>query len=231
MSQDSKERALRKILACLRLAKSANPNEASAALRQAQKLMQEFGIGHQDVAAAEVTSETAKARRTGERPPRWLVALANVIAAGFRCEAVFNIGWTTTEIEFIGLYPDPKIAAYAFLQLRRQIELDSSRHLSRVRKRANREARGDAFREGWVQAVMSMFPSAAMTDEREGQIEAWKRIHKPKLSPGESREAKRISRSSVDDRVAGIIAGSRAKVRSGLDGCAPKALEHQGSPE
>ena len=48
------EKILDKIKKCLALASSANEHEAAAALRQAQKLMAQFGLTETDVTLADV---------------------------------------------------------------------------------------------------------------------------------------------------------------------------------
>lgn len=63
-----RNKALDKIKKCLRLATSANPNEAAAAMRQAQALMRKHGIGQDDVSMADVMECTAVAGSKRPRP-------------------------------------------------------------------------------------------------------------------------------------------------------------------
>ena len=48
----NRDQALRKVMACLRMAGSSNPTEAATALRQARALMEKYGLNEADAAAA-----------------------------------------------------------------------------------------------------------------------------------------------------------------------------------
>ena len=65
-----KDDILRKIEKCLALAKSSEPAEAAAALRQAQALMREHGVSQLEAQAigARECSVKAAARRAGTKP-------------------------------------------------------------------------------------------------------------------------------------------------------------------
>ena len=65
-----RKKALEKIKKCLRLATSANPHEAAAAMRQAQALMKEHGVGQADVdmSGVEVSTAVAGSKVT---PAQW----------------------------------------------------------------------------------------------------------------------------------------------------------------
>ena len=68
-----RERVIRKIKRCLALGESSNPNEAQMAMRQAQKMMEQYQLGLADVDAESVGMEQ---RDTGlQRMPDWLRAL------------------------------------------------------------------------------------------------------------------------------------------------------------
>ncbi|MTD33973.1 DUF2786 domain-containing protein [Paludibacterium denitrificans] len=53
--------AIEKIKKCPALAKSANEHEAAAALRQAQALMEKFGVEDDDILMSEVCKDHVKA--------------------------------------------------------------------------------------------------------------------------------------------------------------------------
>jgi len=72
--------ALRKILACLRLAKSSNPNEAASALRQARAMMEKYGLTEDDALASEIRDCEAATGFRGGLIPQSLVALAVIVA-------------------------------------------------------------------------------------------------------------------------------------------------------
>lgn len=57
----TRDEALQKIKKCLALAASPEQHEAAAAMRQAQKLMQQFGLSEVDVSLADVSEAGQKA--------------------------------------------------------------------------------------------------------------------------------------------------------------------------
>ena len=161
----TREQAIRKVLACLRMAASSNPTEAATALRQARALMEKYGLNEADAAASEISDAEAVTGYRGGMVPRSMLALAAMVADGYRCELVVTRGRQVvvrdgfpnlqgkTTIRFFGAGADAEVAAYAFAVLRRQMQADKAKHTSRIRKRANRDARGEEFASGWLAAV------------------------------------------------------------------------------
>jgi hypothetical protein len=213
----TRDQAIRKVLACLRMAASSNPNEAATALRQARALMDKYGVTEADAAAAEISESEAGTGFRGGMIPRSLVQLAGMVADGYRCEIVIHQRLTRTVVRFFGAGADAQVAAYAFTVLRRQLQADKAKHCARIRKRANRERRGEEFAFGWIYAVQRLFPKEALPDGREAAIKA-----RMAQSCGETQKTagKEITRGRVDksDRWAGYGAGSRAQVNPGVGG-------------
>jgi hypothetical protein len=216
--------AMRKVLACLRLAKSSNPNEAAAALRQARSLMDQHGLTEDDAAAAEIGEFAAVTRNRGEMLPRSVLWLAEVVANGYRCQPVVVCSHTVTEnlrragkteVKFFGAHADAQVAAYAFTVLNRQLTSDRVRHTSRIRKRANRDRRGEQFAFGWVLAVRALFPAAELTADRAAAIAAAIRRAGPTTKTS-GREIGKTGRSSPNDLDSGYRAGRAARLRNGL---------------
>lgn len=229
-----RDRALRKVLACLRLSASSEPHEAAAALRQARALMDKFGLTEADAAAAEIHHAEAATRCQGAKPPQSLCALTNVVADGYRCHAVVEVSITalwpkrtgTTRVRFYGAGSDAEVAAYAFTVLRRQLEAARAHHVRRVRKRANKAARGEAFALGWVSAIHRLFPREAIGDERTSAIEAAIRAHSGDVRTAKGREI--AGRTQRGDEEAGFVAGLKAELRAGLAGSRQAQLTNQG---
>jgi len=226
-----RDTALRKVLRCLRLAASSNPHEAAAALRQARALMDQHGLTEADAYATEIHDADAPTRCRGATPPSSLVFLLGVVSDGFRCKAVILRkkdwrGGGSTTIRFYGAGSDAQVASYAFAVLRRQLEADKAKHTARVRKRANKEARGEEFAFGWVAAVARLFPRAELPEERRGAIEA--RMHAQNGDAGKTsgREVAKNSAAGWRDREAGYHAGSRARVNPGIGESGQRKLEH-----
>ena len=64
----NRDDALKKIKKCLALGRSASEHEAAAAMRQAQKLMEQFGLREQDVSLADVAEVKVSDNGIGIRP-------------------------------------------------------------------------------------------------------------------------------------------------------------------
>lgn len=227
--------ALRKIQACLRLAASDNPTEAATALRQARALMEQHGLSEADAAAAEVGSSEASTGYRGGEIPQSLVALAGLVADGYRCALVVQrrrcLGVRsgsltvtgTTVVEFYGTGSDPEVAAYAFTVLRRQLQSGKAAHTRRIRKQANRDRRGEEFARGFVAALRRLFSQQEMTQERRSAIDAAITLRNGQLGTT-SGKAMTKGRASDNDRWAGFKAGEQAQLNQGV-GMATRQLE------
>ena len=77
----TRDEALDKIKKCLALAASPEAHEAAAALRQAQKLMAQFGLTEADVTLADVAEVRQQAQNAPIVP--WEVARASLVATAF----------------------------------------------------------------------------------------------------------------------------------------------------
>lgn len=223
-----RQRILRKIRACLRLSRSCNPNEAAAALRQAQRLMAAHGIDA-ETASAEIGSREASTRQRGTAPLQSVVALATLIAAGFRCRAVvvrcrMIVGGSTT-MRFYGADSDAEVAAYAFTVLRRQLDTDKARHVRRCRKRIIKEQRAEAFALGWVAAVRQLFPTAELPPELTLAVDAAIQADAGSTTVGET-TGREVGQPRTDgkDRIAGYAAGRSARYHPGVNGKAPARI-------
>ena len=156
-----RDRKLDKIKKCLRLAKSSNEHEAAAALRQAQKMMDEIGVSSDDVTASEAAEARVKAAATIDAPI-WESFLARAVAEAIGVDMFFSAGipslkkFRPGQWVFVGCGGNEQIAQYAFTTLRRRLSAARSDYirteLSR-HKRTNKIARADLFCRGWVAAV------------------------------------------------------------------------------
>lgn len=220
----NREAILRKIKACLRLAASSNANEAAAALRQAQAMMAKHGVDTaelSDVGEAEVLT-----RARGADPVRSICLLANLCAKGFGAEIVIVTDYGRTAMRFYGVDGAAEIAAYAFTVLRRQLDRDRLKHVARVRKRGNREARGETFAYGWVCAVAGLFPGVEIDEPKRLAIKTRIRLSHPCCDTTSGRDLTKHGRASENDAWAGHRAGKNAQLNRGVKGGAPAALEH-----
>ncbi|MEI7036466.1 DUF7168 domain-containing protein [Fulvimonas yonginensis] len=216
---------LRKIKACLRLAASPNANEAAAALRQAQAMMAAHGISHaeaMDVGEAEVGTRCRGATLTQS-----LSFLVSVVADGFGAKPVIIRTWGKTVIRFYGVDGAAEVAAYAFTVLRRQMDADRLRHIARVRKRANREARGETFALAWVSAIYHLFPKAELVEGKGKAIDDLMRLRHPNATTSAGRDLTSKGKTNDNDAEAGYLAGKAAQLHRAMKGASPRALEHQ----
>lgn len=156
--------ALGKIKKCLALSRSANEHEAAAALRQAQKLMQEHGISDEALQLSDVSTDRSKMH--SQAIPQWEVSLAYSVADAFGCDVIiqteylFVLGETKKRKNyvFIGVAGAAQIASYAQDVLARQCAKARSAHVAaqpKSCKQSTKTARGDAFAAAWVYAVSS----------------------------------------------------------------------------
>ncbi|CAB3764189.1 DUF2786 domain-containing protein [Paraburkholderia humisilvae] len=233
-----KKTALNKIRKCLALAKSSEPHEAAAAMRQAQKLMREYGFEHPDLIAAGADEQWAKSAST--KTPVWYeVGLASTCARAYGCEMVFSrrLNERTFGINggyvFIGIAPAPEVCAYTFEVLGRQLRRARRHYIETELRRCgpnNKVARADEFCGGWVAAVEGQIQPTEQSAEQARIVDAYMRAHyaaMATMSP-RSREVSR-SASSVRDRSNGIVAGSGARVRPGVGSDEPPmAIGHSG---
>lgn len=215
--------AIRKIKACLRRAASPHANEAAMALRQAQAMMREYNVSAAEVGDVECSEVFGRGR---QEPPQSQIWLANLCAKGFGCRTILVCGWPRMSVKFYGVDGAAEIAAYSFTVLRRQLDHDRRCHITRVRKRANRDARGEAFALAWVHAISVLFPQAQIPDAKREAIEQAVNALYPKTSSTTGRDLTRKGRARDDDYWAGRAAGLNAKLRTGVRGAEQKRLEH-----
>lgn len=228
----TRDQALRKVLACLRRSASSNPNEAATALRQARALMNQYGLTEDDAAAAEIRDAGAPTRNRGKMVPQSTLALASMVADGYRCEIVvqcyegnfLHVG--RTAIRFFGAGADPEVAVYAFTVLNRQLQADKARHTLRIRKRANKDRRGEEFALGWIHAIRRLFPKEALPEGRDTAIAAAMRQRVGETQKTTGRELGKSGRANANDRYAGYQAGSNAQLHGGLSGETQRRLEN-----
>lgn len=216
-----KKTAIEKIRKCLALAKSQEPHEAAAAMRQAQSLMKAFGIEHPEMIAAGIEESWAKSAATS-RPPRYEVGLASVIAEAFGCELIFSkrVNDSHTRIVggyvFIGVTPASEVAQYTFAVLARQLRAARADYIATRLKRCgqkNKVARADVFCLGWVAAVRRLVDKKATGPDELALIARYMRANY--AATIELRDVERLPTKRVDpseDRARGYAAGHSAQI-------------------
>lgn len=219
---------LKKIKKCLALAGSSNPNEAEAALRQAQALMRLHNIDEADIRLSDVKPCYKKIAHR-KAFPNYQQVLISKCAAAFECYVIACLDPRYEgHLKFIGTGSKPELALYAYDVLNRQLKKARANYLktlTRVKKTATKTARADSYCEGWVVAAVKNIKGHGQ-DYGTGVIAEYIKQHHPELTA-----AKTIKRKeSWDDAVKGLLDGRDAQFHPGVNpgGVAQKQL-HGGS--
>ena len=224
----TRDEALEKVKKCLALASSPETHEAAAALRQAQKLMAQYGLTETDVSLADV-SEFAQAAQNAPLV-KWEATLAVMIAEAFGCDQ-----YTSTRPQlskglqvrmqrrfvFIGVGPAPEIAGYAFDLLARQCAKDRRAHMGQQHKNCKpktRVARGDLYAEGWIAGVRDKVERFAGTERDAELIEQYMRERHPDMKSANVRDRTKGKNVSHADFHHGVRAGRKADLNHGISG-------------
>lgn len=219
--------AISKIKKCLALGRSANEHEAAAAMRQAQKLMQEHGINDETLQLADVEESGAPMRSRAF--PVWETYLAQAVAEAFGCSVVaeraYRLGQgcrgSGSQWLFIGTGGSAQVAAYAQDVLAGQCAKARLAHVAaqpKNCKQATKTARGDAFARAWVYAVTAMLDRFANGERNVELLESYKANRFPDLSTVKPK-ARDVGRNVKDDsRSAGYAAGRKADLKRGVAG-------------
>lgn len=224
-------KALDKIKKCLRLATSANPHEAAAAMRQAQALMQQFGIGQSDVDMADVM-ESAAVAGSKKTPAKWEAQLAHTVSKVYACKVLFvgGIGrWN-----FIGEMAE--VAGYTMTVLLRQVRQarrDFTLNNLKRCKVATKVRRADVFCEAWVQAVYNQVAAFAGA-ELSPAVEQYLAHHYPDLVQQKPRDRNESARRkagvrTIGDALHGLLAAADVRLNHGMTTAAPLALSQVAS--
>lgn len=149
------QKVIDKIMKCLALSKSSNPNEAATALRHAQKLMATHNLTMSEVEISRVTEHRIT---VGKRTTYWRNLLSATVADALNCRHLISKNRNGIKIyEFIGIGEAPEICAYTYEVLARQLLADekafkASDEVKQMHPSHRRNA-FRAFREYWAVAV------------------------------------------------------------------------------
>jgi hypothetical protein len=226
------DRILDKIKKCLALASSANEHEAAAALRQAQKLMEQHGVSDCDVLAAQA-GESGNKAGAATKPAQWEADLAISVAEAFGCRVLFsqrNGGiWV-----FIGFGATHEVASYAFHVLNRQARKARTEYMATALKRVKRAAvktvRADLFCEGWIRTALGAVTAWTAAPEHEAAVEAFLSVKYPslqKLKTADRRPKGGLRDHQFNDLARGVAAGRSAVLNRGV-GASPDPLALEG---
>ncbi len=164
-----------KIHKCLRLSESGNPNEAAAALRQAQALMRKYEINEEDVRTSEI--QEASAHSGGYfNPPYWAVALSELIAQAFECRAYISRKDDERPVfRFIGVDCSAIVGAYSFTVLYRQLRRSRRRYMDElgIDDNCERLRQGNVFAQAWLFRIAKTVAEFIANPKNEQAIDAY----------------------------------------------------------
>lgn len=222
---------LAKIQKCLSLAQSGNEHEASAALRQARKLMDLHQVSDAEMLAAGVAEARGKSGAI-RSPAMWENHLAGYIAKVFGCRLIFSQGWSESEWLFIGCPPSHQVAGYSFEVLYRQAKKARAEFIKTELKRykkANKVRRADLFSEGWVRSACALVAPSQLSEAAAEAIEAYMQLKHPELGSLQANDRNAGRALSHKDEAAfhaGNRAGRAAELHRGVGAAAaPLMLE------
>ena len=229
---NEREKIIDKIKKCLALSSSSNEHEAAAALRQAEKLMEQHGVSDLDMQAAEANEKRARSGAM-KRPANWETVLAAKIADAFGCQMIFAYDWKGYgEWVFIGTGAAPEVAEYAFRVLFRQGKNARAEHIKyRLRrcKQGTKTRRADLFSEGWVRAVTSLIKTFSGGESKPEAIDAYMASHYPALGELKTHDRngdRKLRPHEETDYWHGRDSGRDAQLNRGMGGASPTlALE------
>ncbi len=229
----TRDEALKKIKKCLALGRSANEHEAAAALRQAQKLMEQFDLREQDVSLADVREVKVKACSTAVNA--WELRFVVTVADAFGCE---RFGQLTGQYNsagnyvrarhwvFVGIDAAPTVAGYAAEVLLRQCARARLAHIAKQPKNCKpitKTARGDAFALGWVVGVEDKVQAFARPEADTALLLAYMEREHGDLETGKVRNT--TKRRKVDGHMAaGWCEGRNAQIHHGVGGAPAQGL-------
>jgi len=172
-------RIIDKIFKCLRLSESNNPNEAAAALRQAQLLMDLHGINREQVKSAQMV-EVLTVKSQFVEPPYWLIALSDLIGKAFFCRVyISRTKNKQSEFYFIGIGNRTELAKYTFTVLQRLLARERRyfiKSLSNINK-PEKTRRGNVFAQAWLFRIARTITNFVTDPIVESAIDAYVKSH------------------------------------------------------
>jgi hypothetical protein len=230
----NRDDALKKIKKCLALGRSASEHEAAAAMRQAQKLMEQFGLREQDVSLADVAEVKVKACSTAANA--WELRLVRMVAEAFACETFGQLSGyyngaasfvRTRHWIFVGMQYAPTVAGYACEVLLRQCAKARLAHIAKQPKNCKpitKTARGDAFAMGWVIGAEQLVERFAQPEADKVLLLAYIEHNHGELTKGKARDTTTARKTDPGHFAAGHRSGQSAQLHHGVGGIAAQGL-------
>lgn len=230
----TRDQALEKIKKCLALGRSGGEHEAASAMRQAQKLMEQFNLREQDVSLSDVTEVKVKACSTAANA--WELRLVNMVAEAFGCETFGQLSGKYNDSGnfvrarhwvFVGIDSAPTVAGYACEVLARKCAKARLAHIAKQPKNCKpmtKTSRGDAFAIGWVFAVNKLVDRFAQPATDKALLLAFIEAHHGELQSGKTRDTTKARKMADGHFIAGHRAGRTVELQRGIGGLKEQGL-------
>ena len=225
-SEAARKRALERIQKCMRLAKSSEPHEAAAAMRQAQALMRKFSIEENEVHGINVqqvfvlTPEPPKTRF-----PMYLNALTALICRAFDAEAYFEVGVHRNGryrqgVRYFVAGGRAPLVEYAHEVIWRQLTQAWKEYVKRRGSTETQLGERSSFWIGWIAAVDSKVMAFGASDKEKEVV----RQEVMRVAP----DLKQCSTQSIEFNNQATSAGYRAaadfSIHTPMDGESQRRL-------
>lgn len=215
------QKHLDKIIKCLELSKSSNPNEAANALEKARKLMRKYGFTESDIEFIEM-GETTSRSKIQKKPAAYVSVLIANIANVFEVVPLLLKCRAGAYVEFVGVKEGALVAAYTFDVLYRKLMTERKKYLSEITMgnslitKTEKTARADRYCEGWVMAVDNNIKSDTMDQAKKDHIHSFIK-HRNQEDIPQAKTTRRTG-GQIDDYIAGGIDGKDVRINTPVNG-------------
>lgn len=232
MNEEQKKKAMERLKKLLALSRSANENEAAAALNKAQELMHELSVSEDDLELTDYVTVEADGLlvRPGHRVPVYVSMLERLIEKAFGCTAVWDEQRIKYKIIWLGQQHKADISAYSWTVLARLLKNKRAQYkftyLLGGYTPGKREALADAFCEGWVSGVGRNIVKENLSEKEQRLLKLFMQKNFPSLSDLQNRGAG-LSRAQVDSAYTdGLREGRKTHLHSGVQNTKRGQLGH-----
>jgi hypothetical protein len=224
---EREEQARKKMLDKLRklfaLSKSSEPHEAAAAIRQAQKMMEQHSITEDEIEGLVINTElviTPEPYKVHTQP-LYLSCIAALCCRAFGCSATFEFAGGNQGVRYFGMGASSAFAKYAHEVMFREMRKAWNQYRASDILGFNASDRA-SFWIGWLAGVEDKVVAFGLTDEQKQKVQAARdrfygkdeipnaKISEPKLDSRSTQAGKRAAASFSIHRPVGEDASSNS---------------------
>jgi len=212
-----REWVLAKVRKCLALSTSSNEHEAAAALRQAKRLLEKYGLSTRDADFFALRNHQVETEH--RRKPKWVTDLGFTVATAFGCSVFSGYG----RLIFVGEDAAAEIAGYSFDVLYRKLTCAKANYLTEIRPqlelgRGQVAKLGRAFCEGWVigvDQVVEAFAKPLSTEQHRRHSEFLSQAVQTPIKMGKERRSA-VEQTTFAAARAGFVRGREEELHAGV---------------